>query len=218
MSKFLHLALVACLLLAGVPASAATNRFTDFFRAVAVDHDVDMRALLQQGMDPNLRDAVANEPALIIALRVNADRVFAVLLQSPEIDIEVQAVNGDTPLMLASYKGKTDAVRALLAKKAEPNRPGWTALHYAAAGGYAAIVALLLDRSAYIDAGSPNQTTPLMMAAKDGHAEVVKLLLEEGADASLRNEAGMTAADFARKYKQAPVLDLLAAPVRRGGR
>jgi ankyrin repeat protein len=37
-----------------------------------------------------------------------------------------------------------------------------------------------------------------MMAARGGHGAVVKLLLEEGADPALRNEAQMTAADFAR--------------------
>ena len=41
---------------------------------------------------------------------------------------------------------------------------------------------LLLEESAYIDATSPNGTTPLMMAARYGSPEAVKLLLEEGAE------------------------------------
>jgi len=39
---------------------------------------------------------------------------------------------------------------------------------------------LLLDEHAYIDAASPNGTTPLMMAAHYGTPSAVKLLLEAG--------------------------------------
>jgi hypothetical protein len=56
----------------------------------------------------------------------------------------------------------------------------------------------LLDESAFIDAESPNKTTPLMMAARGGYTAVVTLLLAEGADPTLKNEAEMNAADFAR--------------------
>jgi ankyrin repeat protein len=37
-----------------------------------------------------------------------------------------------------------------------------------------------------------------MMAARSGHSAVVRLLLDEGADPTLKNEAEMNAADFAR--------------------
>jgi ankyrin repeat protein len=87
---------------------------------------------------------------------------------------------------------------ALINKGAEINRAGWTALHYAAASGSLPIIQRLLDESAFIDAESPNKTTPLMMAARSGQSAVVKLLLDEGADPTLKNEAEMSAADFAR--------------------
>ena len=59
-----------------------------------------------------------------------------------------------------------------------------------------------LDHAAYIDAESPNGTTPLMMAARGGHIETVKLLLDEGADMRLKNQQGMTVIDFAERYHQ----------------
>jgi ankyrin repeat protein len=56
---------------------------------------------------------------------------------------------------------------------------------------------LLIDNDAYIDAESPNGTTPLMMAAYYATPNAVKLMLEEGADPTLKNQDGMTALDLA---------------------
>ena len=58
------------------------------------------------------------------------------------------------------------------------------------------MVQYLLDQHAFIDALSPNQTTPLMMAAREKHLTVAQLLVKEGADPSLRNEAGAGAAEY----------------------
>ncbi len=60
------------------------------------------------------------------------------------------------------------------------------------------MIRLLLDHNAYIDAESPNGSTPLMMAARYGSIDGARLLLDEGADATIKNEQGLTAADFAR--------------------
>jgi hypothetical protein len=84
----------------------------------------------------------------------------------------------------------------------EVNKTGWTALHYAATNGYDDIVKYLLDHAAYIDAESPNATTPLMMATMSGHITTVKLLLDEGADMNLRNQQKMDVIDFAKRYHQ----------------
>ncbi|MFX8242841.1 ankyrin repeat domain-containing protein, partial [Acinetobacter baumannii] len=82
----------------------------------------------------------------------------------------------------------------------EVNKTGWTALHYAATNGHDNVVKYLLDHAAYIDAESPNATTPLMMAAMNGHITTVKLLLDEGADMNLRNQQKMDVIDFAKRY------------------
>ncbi len=70
---------------------------------------------------------------------------------------------------------------------------------------------LLLDHSAYVDAGSPNGTTPLMMAARGGHVSTVKLLLDNGADLTVKNQIGLTALDFAKTYKEPDVVEGLTA-------
>lgn len=179
---------------------AHAGSYDDFFKALQLDLAPSVSSLLERGIDPNSVDPIRGDPALIYAIRYHSEKVIPVLLTARDINIEARAQNGDTALMVAAYKGETAMVAALLAKGAEPNRPGWTALHYAAASGSIEIVRMLLEKSAYIDAAAPNHTTPLMMAAGGGQTSVIKFLLEEGADATLKNDAGMTAKDFALKF------------------
>lgn len=116
--------------------------------------------------------------------------------------------------MLAALKGLTETCRELIAQDADINHPGWTALHYAATHGHLEIMNMLLQNNAYIDAASPNNTTPLMMAARYATPSAVKLLLEAGADPELVNDQNMTAIDFANSISQAESAALIAAFVR----
>jgi ankyrin repeat protein len=179
---------------------AHAGAYEDFFKALQLDLAQSVKSLLERGFDPNSVDPERRDPALVYAVRFESIKVLPVLLSSPQINIEAKAPNGDTALMVAAYKGEKEAVALLLDKGAEPNRPGWTALHYAAASGSVEIVKMLLEKSAYIDAESPNKTTPLMMAAASGKTSVVELLTAEGADQTLKNDRGMTAHDFAVKF------------------
>jgi hypothetical protein len=165
-----------------------------------VGNAVEVSSLLQRGFDPNTIEAQRGETGLMLAIQGGSMKVIEALLNARDINFEARAFNGNTALMVAAFKGLPQVVQMLLDKGAEVNRPGWTALHYAAAIGNNAIVGLLLEKSAYIDAASPNGTTPMMMAARSGHILTVKLLLDEGADATLKNQQGMSAIDFALKF------------------
>jgi ankyrin repeat protein len=196
--------------------SAWANSFDDFFIAIAKDDVATVRQLGQRGFDLNTRNA-AGEHALYLAIRGDAPQVTDFLLSQNKVDVEARTSKDESPLMIAAIKGQLDLAKRLIARKAEVNKPGWTPLHYAASHGgdnSAAMVRLLLEHHAYIDAESPNKTTPLMMAAQYGSAGVVKLLLEEGADPLLRNERGLTAIDFARQANRQASADIIAAFVR----
>ena len=197
-ARTVRMAVLASCVFAATAAQAGS--YDDFFKALQLDLAPSVKSLLARGIDPNSVDPIRHDPALIYAIRFQSKAVLPVLLAARDIDIEARAQNGDTALMVAAYKGETQVVAALLEKGAEPNRPGWTALHYAAASGSLDIVRMLLEKSAYIDAAAPNQTTPLMMAAGGGQTDVIKFLLDEGADATLKNDVGMTAKDFALKF------------------
>lgn len=210
--------LAAMAMTALMPSMAYAGAYEDFFKSVKLDDAVEIKSLLQRGLDPNLIEPERGDTGLILALREGSMQVFNVLLRARGINPEATARNGDTALMIAAYKGNKPAVEALLAKGVEVNRPGWTALHYAATAGNNEIVQLLLDKSAYIDAESPNKTTPIMMAARGGHIFTVKLLLDEGADATLKNNIGMTAIDFARQAEHQDIVDGLTYRLKKAGK
>jgi uncharacterized protein len=212
------LRLAALPLLAVLPAAALGGSYVDFFRAVKIDDAPAVRKLLQRGFDPNAIEETRGDTGMILALREEAMDVFRVMLNAPDVDIEAKAFNGDNALMIACFKGNLPAVEALLEKGAQVNRPGWAPLHYAAFSGNVDIVRLLLDKSAYIDAESPNKTTPLMMAAMAGKIHAVKLLLDEGADLTLRNEAGMNAVDFAVRHEHPDIAEGLTWRLRKMGK
>ncbi|MEK8052278.1 ankyrin repeat domain-containing protein [Ideonella sp. DXS22W] len=201
--------LFAGLLLALGLSTAHAGAYEDFFRALEVDNASGVVALLQRGFDPNSRDP-RGQTALYAALREGSGQVAAALLSHPQTRIDLANAAGETPLMIAALKGRLDAVRQLLDRGAALEREGWTPLHYAASGPAVAVVQLLLEHGAKVDARSPNGSTPLMMAARNGSEESVAMLLKQGADASLRNEQQLTAADFARQAGREKLAEALA--------
>lgn len=220
MARRRRLILASSLVTSGIllPPLASAGAYDDFFKGVKFDDSNLIKSLLQRGLDPNIIEAERGDTGLILALREGSMKVFNVLLNAQGMDIEAKARNGDNALMIAAFKGNKPAVDGLLAKRAEVNRPGWTALHYAAAIGNNDIVALLLEKSAYIDAESPNKTTPIMMAARGGHIWTVKLLLDEGADATLKNDLGLTAIDFAAQFEHQDIVDGLTYRLKKAGK
>ena len=197
-------------------SSANAGSFEDFFSAIQRDDARTLATLLQRGFDPNTRDA-KGQPGLLLAVREPAPTALRVLLNAKNIQVEARNNHDESPLMLAAIRGQLDMARQLIEKDADVNKPGWAPLHYAVSssqGDALAVAKLLLDNSAYVDAASPNGTTPLMMAAMYGPPEAVKLLLEESADPTLKNQLGLTAIDFARRANRNDMADLIAAAIR----
>ena len=136
------------------------------------------------------------------------------LIESPKTDLDAVNNQGESALMLAALKGQQAEVNELLERDAAVNKTGWTPLHYAVTGSHLTIMKQLIEKYAFIDAQSPNGTTPLMMAAMYGSNETVKLLIEEGADPLMKNQQGMTAADFAKRANRPDAMALVIAAMR----
>ena len=201
------------LVVATLSASSAFAAYdsVDFFRAVNVDNAGAVSRMLEAGFDPNLLDT-HDQPALILALQGESLKVAKVLWNAKGIQIDIHNHAGETPLMMAALKGEVDAATALVARGAAVQKDGWSPLHYAATGGSAAIVKLLLSNGARLEARSPNGSTPLMMAARYGNEEAVDALLAAGGDRTLKNDLGMDASAFAASAGR----DRLAARLKPG--
>ena len=192
----------------------SAGSYEDFFKAVQFDNVRVVQGLLQRGFDPNTvnPDGV---PALMLAVREPSLKVAELLAAHPDTKTEVRNSNDESVLMLAAIKGYLSLVQKLVDNDADVNKTGWTALHYAASGGHVPVIAHLLEHSAYIDAESPNGTTPLMMAAMYGSPEAVKHLIQAGADLTIKNQLGLTALDFAVRGQRQNAKELIESGLAR---
>lgn len=184
------------MLIAPVFAQNTTAR-NDLLRAVLRDDAPAIRTALLRGGDANAVDETG-EPVLVLAARNKCWAAVRALAELRGTRLDAANATGSTAMMYASLHGELGVVEFLVGRKAEVNRPGWTPLHFAAANGHVDVIRFLLEHHAYIDAESPNGTTPLMMAARQAHPTAAQLLLDEGADPTPRNQAGLDAAAYAK--------------------
>jgi uncharacterized protein len=209
----IHLRYFLYLILATWLSAATAGSFEDWFIAVKRDDPKAVSELLKRGFDPNTVDPSGRQ-GLFMALQDGSLKVAEVLVAWPKTNVEWRSRKDESPLMIAALKGQTALVKQLIARDADVNKPGWAPLHYAATAGNLEIMQILLDENAYIDAESPNKSTPLMVAAQYGSTQAVKLLLEAGADPSLRNQLGLSAVEFALRGNRPDAASLISAAIR----
>ncbi len=188
--------------------------YEDFFKALQSDNVRVVQGLLQRGFDPNTVNP-EGIPALMLAVREPSLKVAELLAAHPQTKVEIRNDKDESVLMLAALKGYLGLVEKLVENDADVNKPGWTPLHYAASRGHVPVIMHLLEHSAYIDAESPNGTTPLMMAAMYGSPESVKALIQAGADPTLKNQLGLSALDFAVRGQRQNSIELMQAGLAR---
>ncbi|TFZ08236.1 ankyrin repeat domain-containing protein [Ramlibacter humi] len=194
-------------------SSAHAGSYDDFFRALKQDDPSAISGLLQRGFDPNT-PAPDGQNGLFLAIRDGSLKAAQALVDWPQTNVEVRNAHDESPLMMAALKGQVALVKRLVERGADINKPGWAPLHYAATGGHLEIMAFLLENYAFIDAESPNGTTPLMMAAQYGTPAAVKLLLEAGADTAMKNQRGLDAIAFAKLGNRPDSAEMISAYVR----
>ncbi len=179
--------------LGAAPARAGSvNPGDGFWDQLKGDDLGAVRFELGRGVDPNVIHPEWG-PAIVHAARSKAFEVTRQLARMRTIQIDAAGQGGETALMLTALHGDLSTLKLLIERGAQVNRAGWTPLHYAATGGQLGIIRQLVEQHAFIDAESPNGTTPLMMAARMKQPEAVRLLIELGADPTMRNQSGLDA-------------------------
>ncbi len=194
-------------------SSAFSGSYEDFFTAIKRDDAGVVQQLLARGFDANTLDP-QRQHGLLLAIREPSPKVIKALLAAPKLDLNALNDKGESPLMLAAFNGDLELASQMIQKGADVNKTGWTPLHYAATKGHLPLMKLFIENHAYIDAESPNGSTPLMMASMYGSAEAVRLLLDEGADPLLKNQQGLTATQFAQRVSRQDVADMIAKSAR----
>lgn len=126
-----------------------------------------------------------------------------------------------TVLMVAAAKGQFDIVKFLHGKGADINArdsDSQTALMYASRQRFNAtpdnaIAEFLLSNGAEVNVRTKKKGyTVLMLAASAGNVELVQHLLEKGADPSIEDNFGVSAATMAQERGNSAVVDLLPDP------
>lgn len=181
-----------------LPAASTLPALADAAEAGQQDT---VRALLQQGADPNTGQA-DGMTALHWAVHDN-DMAVAKLLLEAGARAGISSRYGITPLFLACQNGNVAIATLLLESGADPNvtlRGGETVLMTAARTGDVDTVKALLAHGAEVGTREEiNGQSALMWAAAEGHAEVVRELLDKGSDIDLRLASGFTPLLFAAR-------------------
>ena len=126
----------------------------------------------------------------------NAHAKLIELLLKAGANANIASPDGETPLMTAARTGNATTVKLLVAHGAQVAAKetwrGQDALMWAAAEGHKAVVQVLLELSADVNAKSTQGYTPLMFAVRQGYLEIVELLVAGGADFNATQVQGAT--------------------------
>jgi hypothetical protein len=153
---------------------------------------------------------------LIIAVRDGSPSRVQDLL-SKGADVEAKDNAKGTPVLWAARGGRTEIVKILLERGANPNvvehgNNNMTPLIWAAALDNLECVRMLLEHGADVNAFTTQGYTALMQAAQNGTPATVRVLLDHGADRSLVNGyQGQTALEIAKATRSVPsIVDVTA--------
>ena len=158
------------------------------------------------------REAKPIAPDLVTAIR-NADARAIRKSLDNGADVNSRDGDGNTPLILASFYANPECVELLIEKGADvntANKAGATALSRAATSYERA--RLLVAAGANVQVRTALGNTPLILAARRaGNSGTVKLLLVRGADATRRNDVGISPILAAAASGDAQTVRLLLA-------
>ena len=180
----------------------------------AQDDDLEeLRTLLLNRSDANVRDKITNSTALEHAVQ-NGNREMVQVLLWAKADVNFRDNDGETVLMLLTDKVTSELVWDLINAGAKVNardNDGDTPLTSIAEVNNVEALKVLLDAGAKVSAANNDGETALMLAASNGMLNNVRALILAGADVNARDKQGKTALMLANEANEAAVVRLLKA-------
>jgi len=155
-------------------------------------HAESLAWLLQEGVALDFHSAVALG---------RGEQVEAMLAERPDRLQQVLPTIRSAPLGIAIHQGQADMVRRLLRLGADPNGPDPLSGSLANAVRHLperAVLCLLVEHGAALDAADGDGNTALNLAARDDRVGLAEVLLDAGADPNARTERGYPVLVFAR--------------------
>ena len=164
------------------PNHAAEDGTTPLITAAMRDHVPSVKALLEKGADIEEPGPEGYRPLALAIAESKYEAAKALMEGGADVSV-ASGADGLTPLMLiAAQTGPAEGARFL---------PGSTRPSDIAKG--------LVERGADVNAKSKSGVTALMIAATHNSAPMIGLLMDAGAEPSIKNNLGLTAADVAEK-------------------
>jgi len=204
---------VEALLSAGANVNASNREgFTALSQACTNGNAPMVEALLKAGADANSFQAEGQTALMTAARAGNAQVVKLLLDHGAEVNAK-ESWRGQTALMWATAENHPAVVEVLVDHGAEVNaksamfdfrdlktkpgdvpmhfpRGGFTALLFAARGGFTECARILLDHGADLAIGDPDGTTALILAIINGHYDTASFLLDQKADPNAADQNG----------------------------
>jgi ankyrin repeat protein len=158
---------------------------TPLFYAALWGRTTIAKLLLDAGATPNAKCGEDKATPLCVAAQYGHSEIVELLLQYA-VDINEINGKGQSPLLWATIKGRTNICQQLVDHNADvdlySHKTGTTSLMQAASKGHLDIVRLLVKHNAQIDLISKcGSVNALAFAMSWGQPRVVQLLLESGA-------------------------------------
>lgn len=195
------LALVQMLLEAGADPDMANQLDLSPLVQASRYGNAEMIALLLDHGASLERPDLNTEPAIMAAARSGNLKALQLLLDAGADPNATEPVDEQTAIMWATAEGHIEMVQALLKAGANPNQHarvnalterknadfpsgGFVPLHWASRNGDEAMMRLLLENGADINARNGDGSTPMMLAIVNDRFDTAALLLELGADAN----------------------------------
>lgn len=137
-----------------------------------------VQELLACRADPTLQDGAGDTP-LMEAVAHGPDAVQVLLAAMGAESLNERNSNGNTALIIAARKGRTEVLQTLLAECCAPNLAtvgGMTALMWAVRGAHEQMTMSLLCARAAVEMQDETGTTALDLARQSGNVGILRLL------------------------------------------